>query len=203
MRTKRATTFTEGARREQITAHAVAALAELGYAGASLGEIARRAGVSKGVISYHFASKVELLEQLVVDVYTRAGEAIGTRLAAEGTALGQLRGYLEANLGFIAAHPREIRAAAEVMVNVRRIGGELRLGAGSDDPIVHHLAELLRSGQRTGEFRAFDPPSVALMLRAAIDTTSVRLVADPDFPIDTYRDELLGAAQRVVQQEPS
>lgn len=203
MRTERASTFTERARRVQITAHATDALAELGYAGASLGEIARRAGISKGVISYHYASKDELLEQLVADVYTRAGEAIAARVALESTPAGKLRGYLEANLAFIAAHPREIRAAAEVVVNLRRPSGELRFGAGSDDPIVDHLAALLRSGQRAGEFRAFDPTSVALMLRAAVDAASVRLVADPEFPIDTYRRELIAIAQRAVQKDPS
>ena len=193
--------MTEQVRRAQLVGYAVEVLAELGYAGASLGEIARRAGVSKGVITYYFAKKEELLEQLVADVYTRASAAIDARVAAEDTALGRLLGYLEANLDFIAAHPRDIRAAAEVVVNLRRPGEALRFGAGSDDPIVDHLADLLRSGQRAGDFRAFDPTSVALMLRAAIDTASVRLVADPNFPVSTYRDELLGVAELIVRND--
>jgi TetR/AcrR family transcriptional regulator, fatty acid metabolism regulator protein len=199
----RAGTFTERARRAQIIDCAVDALAELGYAGASVAEIAGRAGVSKGVVSYYFASKDELLEQLVADVYMRAGEAIEARLAQEGTAAARLRGYLEANLEYIAAHPREIRAAAEIVVNLRRADGALHFGAGSADPVVEHLAELLRCGQRSGDFRAFDASSVALILRAAIDAASGQLVANPHFDIDTYRQELVVLAQHATEGSTS
>jgi TetR/AcrR family fatty acid metabolism transcriptional regulator len=60
-------TFTETARRAQILRCAIEAIAESGYGRASLAEIARRAGVSKGVVSYYFASKDELLAQVVAD----------------------------------------------------------------------------------------------------------------------------------------
>jgi AcrR family transcriptional regulator len=57
-------------------------IAELGYTHTSLAKIGRRAGVSKGVVSYHFASK-ELLEQLLIDVYTAGGAAIAARIGQE------------------------------------------------------------------------------------------------------------------------
>ena len=37
------------------------AIAELGYADASMAEIARRAGIAKSVVSYHFSDKTELM----------------------------------------------------------------------------------------------------------------------------------------------
>ena len=65
-------TFTEEARRAQIIGCAIEVLAELGYAQASYARIAERAGTSKSVISYHFAGKDELLEQVVQSVYAEA-----------------------------------------------------------------------------------------------------------------------------------
>ena len=53
--------FIEQARREQIVDAAIDVLYESGFAAASLGAIAERIGVSKGVLSYHFAGKRELL----------------------------------------------------------------------------------------------------------------------------------------------
>ena len=50
-------TFTEAARRTQIIECAIETLATLGYAQASLAHIAKRAGISKGVIVYYFSSK--------------------------------------------------------------------------------------------------------------------------------------------------
>ena len=47
-------TFTDLARRAQIAQCAAEAIAEVGYADASMAEIARRAGVAKSVVSYHF-----------------------------------------------------------------------------------------------------------------------------------------------------
>ena len=49
--------FIEKARRTQIIECAIETIAEVGYAQASLGQIAKRAQISKGVISYHFANK--------------------------------------------------------------------------------------------------------------------------------------------------
>ncbi|MEV7908062.1 TetR family transcriptional regulator, partial [Streptomyces anulatus] len=45
--------FIERARRAQIIASAIEVIAEHGFANASLARIAKHAGISKGVISYH------------------------------------------------------------------------------------------------------------------------------------------------------
>ena len=47
-------TFTQSARRTQLVEHTIAALSELGYQQTTVAEVARRAGVSKGVVTYHF-----------------------------------------------------------------------------------------------------------------------------------------------------
>ncbi len=52
-------------RRIELAQHALAALAELGYARVNLREIATRSGLSLGVIHYHFKDKNELLAAAV------------------------------------------------------------------------------------------------------------------------------------------
>jgi len=59
---------TRDARREELAWHALAALAELGFARVNLREIARRSGLSLGRIHYYFADRTELLI-LSVDLY--------------------------------------------------------------------------------------------------------------------------------------
>jgi AcrR family transcriptional regulator len=54
-------TFIEEARRKQIVEAAMETIADSGYVNASLAEIAKSADISKGVISYHFESKDELI----------------------------------------------------------------------------------------------------------------------------------------------
>jgi TetR/AcrR family fatty acid metabolism transcriptional regulator len=80
--------FIERARRGQIVQCAIDAIAELGYANASLAEIARRAGVSKGVISYHFEGRRELVEEVVKSVLAKATEVMRPRIIAERSVAG-------------------------------------------------------------------------------------------------------------------
>ena len=184
-------TFTERARRAQILRCAVEAIAELGYAQASLAEIARRAGVSKGVVSYYFAGKDDLLTQLVVDVYTRAGTAISARLEGVSSPAAAIGVYVEANLAFLAAHPADLQAVMEVASNLRDPDGGLRFRPRGDDPVLEHLAGLLRAGQQAGELREFDPRTVALMVRAVIDAAAGRLLTDPGFDLEAYSREVV------------
>lgn len=195
-------TFTETARRAQILACAIGAIAESGYGRASLAEIARRAGVSKGVVSYYFASKDELLAQVVVDVYRRAGAAIAARTDAETDPSAVLTAYLEANLAFLGRHPADLRAVTEIVMNLRAPDGAPRFAPSGADPVLAHLERLLRDGQETGAFRDFDAHALAILVRGAIDTASGRLVTDPDFDLGTYTRELVSVVGLATRKRP-
>jgi TetR/AcrR family transcriptional regulator, fatty acid metabolism regulator protein len=51
--------------RSNIAATAIDTIAEVGYAGASFARIAEKLGISRGLISYHFAGKDDLMRQVV------------------------------------------------------------------------------------------------------------------------------------------
>src|SRR5512142_301051 len=55
----------DSAKRRQILAGASKVFMELGFDGASMGEIARSAGVSKGTLYVYFADKNHLFEAIV------------------------------------------------------------------------------------------------------------------------------------------
>jgi AcrR family transcriptional regulator len=65
-------TFIEGARRAQVVAAAIDAFADLGYAAASLARIAEYAGTSKGVVTYHFEGREDLVRAVYAEVLARA-----------------------------------------------------------------------------------------------------------------------------------
>lgn len=197
-KTSEAPTFTEAARRAQIIRCAIDALAEVGFGGASLAEIAKRAGVSKGVVSYYFAGKDDLLGHVLFDVYTRAGAAIAERVAKEQDPAGTIRGYIEANLEFLATHPADIAAVVEVAANARRPDGSLRFAPQGEDPVLGHLEQLLREGQASGAFRDFDARSLAIIIRGAIDTASGRIISDQAFNLAAYTRELVAVVEHAI-----
>ena len=197
MRSDAKRTFTEQARREQIVTAAIEVLAEGGYAAASLAAIAERVGVSKGVISYYFAGKSELLAEVVTSVLTDAGEYMRPRVLAAGSHLEALRTYVTSNLAFIDGHRREIRALAEVF-NATPPGASHPYAEGHDNA-VQALADLLRNGQRAGEFGRFSVRHLALAMRAAIDAVAELLRADPNTNVRRYGAELADFFERGVR----
>lgn len=184
-------TFTERARRAQIVKCAIDTMAELGYTRASLAEIAKRAGVSKGVISYHFAGKDELTTQVVSELYSNAGRLIETELERAPTATRALRGYLEANLSFIQNNPSHVRVLTDIIMNFRDDDGRSHYGADDTDGLLGPLQEILHRGQRAGEFRDFATRPMAIVIRSAIDAASGQVAMDPHFDISTYTREML------------
>src|SRR5262245_36084658 len=68
--------------RERIVAAALEAFAERGFDGARTRDIAARAGVNQGLITYHFASKDALWKAAADHIFALLGQEFGRRLEA-------------------------------------------------------------------------------------------------------------------------
>jgi TetR/AcrR family transcriptional regulator, fatty acid metabolism regulator protein len=185
-------TFTENARRQQIVAAAIDTIAEVGFAQASLARIADRIGVSKGVISYHFAGKDDLIRQVVIEIVEAGRGYIIPRVFAESTGPARLRAYIESNLAFMREHRNYMVAILDIVRHGALMAdGQRRVDGREVDVAVHLLEEELERLQAEGELRSdFDPGVMAVAIRGAIDSAPHRLVRDPDFDIDHYAREI-------------
>lgn len=161
-------TFIERARRAQILTATAEVVAHEGFARASLARIARQAGVSKGVVTYHFSSKDEILEQMVTDYFERGWEFIEPHIEAEPTALGQLNARIDSQLEFFTTNPTEFFAMVSIMSNHRNDDGTSRYDDDKQEDITA-MAEILEAGQQDGEFRDFNTTSVANIILRGID----------------------------------
>jgi AcrR family transcriptional regulator len=185
-------TFIETVRRQQIVGAAIDTIAEVGYAQASLARIAARIGISKGVISYHFAGKDDLIKQVVIDVIEAGRAYITPRVLAESTGPALLRAYIESNLAFMHEHRNCMVAVVEILRNGAFTTDAGRRVDGRDMKVAAHLLEeQLARLQAEGELRNdFDAGVMAVAIRATIDVVPHRLVLDPDFDIDKYASEI-------------
>ncbi|MGF1427170.1 TetR/AcrR family transcriptional regulator [Kitasatospora sp. LaBMicrA B282] len=192
------------ARREQIIAAAVAVLAESGYGRTTFERIRQHAGISSTrLISYHFGTRDDLMEAVLIDVALQAQRAIATRVAEARTPTEALTARIEAQLGWIAEHPAAVRAMYEISMNARDAAGALRYGVeASAEANVADLEPILAAGQRTGEFRAFDTVLMALTLKSAIDAATVRLTRPPRLTLDECIREITGLALRATRRDP-
>ena len=193
-------TFTEAARRAQIIECAIETIATLGYAQASLAQIAKQTGISKGVITYYFTSKEELLEQVVTEIYTAAVQAVTPQIAAQPTAQLRLQAYIRSAVDYIGTHRTRMVALLEIALNFRTADGKLRY-RGTEEWILTALEALLRQGQEEGEFRAFDLRVMAVTIRRAIDAVAPLLAAHPNLDTDSYARELVTLFDRATRKE--
>ncbi len=193
--------FIEAARRAQIVACAIDTIATLGYAQASLAQIAKRAGISKGVISYHFAGKQELIRQIVAEVFTAGAAFMRPRVEAEPTAAGMLRAYIESNLAFMRTHRQHIAAVREIWFNFRTKDGRSCLDTATLESAVGPLEQVLRWGQENGEFREFSTRVMAVAIRNAIDGVPPQMAASPDLDLDAYARELVILFDRATRKD--
>jgi AcrR family transcriptional regulator len=195
-------TVTNDARRTQIVKAAIEVLAEHGYQGATFTRITQQAGLrSPRMISYHFADKADLIQQVAVDVISAGARAILARIEHETSAVQRLRGYLEANLRFLYEHPREIAALRAVGPYLRTPEGDHYTSQSAREFSVLNLEAMLAEGQRTGEFRRFDLRAVAVMIRGAVDAAADQFHGNPPLDLDAYTGVAVDTFTRAVTSE--
>jgi TetR/AcrR family transcriptional regulator, fatty acid metabolism regulator protein len=182
--------FIEAARRAQIVKCAIETIATLGYGQASLAQIAKRAGISKGVISYHFADKDELIEQVVREVLGEFHAYMRPRIQAQRGAVMMLRTFIETNIAFMGARRDYLMVLVDILTHARRSDGKPLSNPAGYEAGVKEIEQILRRGQRSGEFREFAPHVMAVSIRQAIDGICPQLIADPQLDLDSYAKEV-------------
>jgi AcrR family transcriptional regulator len=155
-------------RREVIERVATEVFAERGYQGASIDEIARRAGISAPVVYDHFASKQELFQRLLVRTRDELLALWGEHLFTDEPASVRIPRAFAAWAEYVETHPyasrmyfREATGLPEVQAFHAELHEQARtaLGAvlarlpgaeeltGSDDPEAFQMAaEVMRAG---------------------------------------------------------
>jgi betaine-aldehyde dehydrogenase len=88
----------EEARRAQLIEVTIGSLAELGYVGSTLAQIARRADVSPGLVAHYFGDKDALLEAAFRTLARRIDERVRERLRLSRTPRGRVQAVIDANL---------------------------------------------------------------------------------------------------------
>jgi TetR/AcrR family fatty acid metabolism transcriptional regulator len=192
--------FTTAARRAQIVDAAIETIAELGLNQASFARIAERAGLSSTrLISYHFAGKDDLMEAVVDEVFSTAGQYIAPFVLDESTPAAKLRGFIRGSARFYTEYRRHVVAVRDVWANFRRPDGTQRFGLEAHEPEFEVVSQILREGQVRGEFREFDPRVVAITLRHALDGLAILVATTSDLDVEAYTNELVVLFDRATR----
>jgi betaine-aldehyde dehydrogenase len=88
----------EESRRRQLIEVTIDSLAELGYVGTTLAQIAGRAGVSPGLVAHYFGDKDGLLDAAFRSLARRVGDQVRTRLRQISSPRARIQAVIDANL---------------------------------------------------------------------------------------------------------
>ena len=106
----------EGERREELIEATLDCIAEFGLKGATVRQIALRAGVTAGLVRHYFDSK----DQMVADAYRRVLSTFAVKaIEVEGDARSRLRSFIVCNLTAPVANGRSLSLWASFISQVR------------------------------------------------------------------------------------
>jgi TetR/AcrR family transcriptional regulator, fatty acid metabolism regulator protein len=198
-----ASTFTQIKRRDQLVACAIDAIVEVGFARASVAEVARRAGVSKGVVTYHFAAKDDLIRAVITDVLASMTDYLEPRLLATdpvGHPERFVASYITEWIGCYRALSRQLLALVGIYNNFRDESGlpSQEFDARARD--IEIVTQVLGHGQANGSLLgSFDPRVVATVMKAALDDLLTQYAANPDLDLEAYGAHLVALFERATQ----
>jgi betaine-aldehyde dehydrogenase len=96
---RQSTVELEDFRRVQLIEVTIDSLAEVGYVGSTLAQIASRADVSPGLVAHYFDDKDGLLEAAFRTLSRRLFEQMDVRMRLAHTPRGRIQAIIDTNLG--------------------------------------------------------------------------------------------------------
>ena len=145
--------------RAAILQAAVREFSQQGIAGARTDAIARAAKVNKALLYYYFKDKEALYGAVLDQVFGGLIACVGDVLSRDLPPREKIIKYAGAHFDYVASHPLYPRIVqGEMMGAGRGRATHLeRIVKTYFRPLFGRVAEVLKAGQTTGEFRAVDP----------------------------------------------
>jgi AcrR family transcriptional regulator len=170
----------EGDKARRIVDAMRSSVARRGAAGSTFDHVAREAGVSRGLLHYHFGTKERLLAEVVRRDAALRLPLLRERLQGAASA-DEIVGLLVASLAATVRDDPEYAALLlELFTLARRHDGVAVEVAALLQLMRTEVAEVLAAKERAGVVRLGAPPEVlADLLFAVADGAALRILAEP------------------------
>jgi AcrR family transcriptional regulator len=181
----------QAARRADIISAAITVINRDGYVTASLENVAKHIGASKGTVLYHFKSKRSLEKAIVDTVYASGAAYMTPPVMAAGNHHERVTAYISSNLRFIAEHKEQVAAVQSIAKNTPLTD--------QADLAIRTLEQMLKEGQESGELAGFDPHTLAIAIRLVIDGSAFYILDNPSLDIQVYIQGIVQLFEKATQ----
>jgi AcrR family transcriptional regulator len=175
---------------------AVEVMGEDGYEGASIRDMAARAGVSVAALYYHFPSKLDLLREFLDEAYDVTLARLDRRLEAAGPDPGAQLDTLVATLIATHLHDDWAQLASNVAFReyTRLNPPERKAIDGKRSHLLDVVEDIVAKGVASGDFNADEPREAA---RAVITLSTSLVEPFPDMGLSMA--EVISLYQRYAR----
>ena len=173
-------TFIEETRRKQIIDAALQTIAVQGYSQTTFAKIAEQLGITKGLITYHFNGKQDLIGSVIYTIINNQAAYIKTCVNQRETATDKLRTYIEASLEYIERNRPHFVALVDLWGSFTSADQKHAFSQTFYGPCISQLQAIIQTGQENGEFSQFDAKTMTHVLQGAIDGVMLQWVFDPN-----------------------
>ena len=131
-----------------------------GFQSVSLDEIARTAGVSKGLVNYHFGSKEDLLAYILIDARIRLSEKLDAIKKSNEPTKEKIQAAVGVYLNAVSSRPSLTQMALSAISEGGYSERARKLWVDSLDENLRKFAELIDEGIAKGDFKEVDSEQV-------------------------------------------
>jgi len=172
-----------------------------GAAGSTFDQVAREAGVSRGLLHYHFGTKERLLAEVVRRDAEIRLEHLGSELADAGTVAEVIAALVRSLEDLVERDPGFVALMFELFTSGRRNPEIATEFAALQRVTREHVARLLAAREREGAIRLTDDPeAVAAVLLSLADGLAMRLLGEPDHDHRATLDAATAAARALIAE---
>ena len=182
-------------RRAALEQAAYQAIFEYGFASVTLGDIALRAGVSKGTLAYHFGSKEELLAAVMRRFVRTVTAATRRALRLADGPEAKLHAYVDNQFYGVLNTKRFYTVSLDLLSAAARDAALMTVQRGFVAANLSLDLELSALG-RPGTPAALE--ARAWQLRALVDGLSMRFLAEAEPELAHYRRVCLGGLRALL-----
>ena len=150
--------------KEKIIATAAKVFAELGFAGVRVDALSKRIGINKATFYYHFKSKREIFETVIVRNVQELQNEIDKRLSICKTAEEKLKSFID--VMFERKRQDVLLIVREIIGGGDNLSNEVILLISS---IKERLEEILQEGKKEGGFKNDDTAFVMYFIIGVTD----------------------------------
>ena len=176
-------------------------VAARGAAGSTFDQVAREAGVSRGLLHYHFGTKEKLLAEVERRDAEIRHEHLGSDLANAGTVAEVIAALVHSLEDLVERDPGFVALMFELFTSGRRNPEIAAEFAALQRVTREHVARLLAAREREGAIRLTDEPEVvAAVLLSLADGLAMRLLGEPDHDHRATLDAATAAARALIAE---